>query len=52
MRFCPEQFQDEGGQGLVEYGLVLVLIAAVIAIVFPNLTNAIQGLLQSAANAM
>jgi pilus assembly protein Flp/PilA len=33
----------EKGQGLVEYALIIALIAVVIALFLPNVTTAIQG---------
>ena len=44
--------QDEEGQGLAEYGLILALIAIVCAIALTTLQGAITGVLNEVAGAL
>jgi pilus assembly protein Flp/PilA len=44
--------QDEEGQGLVEYVLIIALIALVVAVTMPTVTNAIAALFDRIAVAL
>jgi pilus assembly protein Flp/PilA len=44
--------QDEEGQGLVEYVLIIALIALVVAVTMPTVTDAIAALFDRIATAL
>ena len=46
------KMQEEEGQGLVEYVLIIALIALVVALAMPTLTNAISSLFVRIAAAL
>ena len=41
-------FQNESGQGMVEYGLILALIAVVAIVFLPTISNYVRGMFSSA----
>ena len=43
-------FKDESGQGMVEYGLILALIAVAAIVVLTQLGGKIKGVFQDASN--
>jgi Flp pilus assembly pilin Flp len=40
-------FKREEGQGMAEYALIIALVAVVLALAFPTLTNGIDGVLDA-----
>jgi len=50
--YLSTYFQDEEGQGMAEYGLILALIAVVVALALPALAQAITTTFSDVAGAM
>ena len=46
------KMQEEEGQGLVEYVLIIALIGLVVALAMPTLTDAISGVFDAIATAV
>jgi Flp pilus assembly pilin Flp len=44
-------FKREEGQGMVEYVLIIALVAVVVALAFPAFTTGIEGVLTAIVNA-
>lgn len=45
-------FKDESGQGMVEYGLILALIAIAVIAVLPTIGEKLTAIFSGAANAL
>ena len=45
-------FKDENGQGMVEYGLILALIAIAVIAVLPKIGEKLTDIFEGAANAL
>ena len=50
--YLKNLFADEEGQDLVEYALIIVLVALVVALTIPTLTGAISGVWTNIAAAL
>lgn len=50
--YLSTYFQDEEGQGMAEYGLILALIAVVVALALPALATAITTTFGDVASSM
>lgn len=48
-KYMKSLVKDEAGQSMVEYGLILALVALVIAAAFPTLTDAVSALFDRVA---
>ena len=45
-------FKDESGQGMVEYGLIIALIAVVVIVALGSLGDSISGIFDSASEVL
>ena len=45
-------FQNESGQGMVEYGLIIALIAIVVIAVLPSIGTRLKGMFTKVDNAL
>lgn len=52
MKTINRFWKEEDGQGLVEYGLIIGLIAVVVIIALTTMGTSISGLLQKVNNAL
>jgi len=52
MEFLRKLWSDEEGQGMVEYALIIALVALVVALLIPGVTTAIGGVFTRIATAL